>query len=218
MAQRGLSPRDVGRHTRDGRARDSKATLIRCAIEVMGEKGYDGTSIRDIAAKANVSVAALYYYYPSKLDLLREFLYDAHNVLISRLERELFRAGADPRQRLETFVATLINSHLHTPWSQLAGKVAHREYARLEEPDRRVIAQRRERIYELVEEVILAGAEEGLYRSDYAREKARAIVSLSGSVVEWFAESGMTIPEVVALYQEFASGIASAARPRVARK
>ena len=43
-------------------------------IEVMGEVGYEGASMRDMAARAGVSVAALYYHFASKLDLLREFL------------------------------------------------------------------------------------------------------------------------------------------------
>ena len=45
--------------------------MMRAAVTVMGEDGYEGASMRDIAARAGVSVAALYYHFPSKQDLLR---------------------------------------------------------------------------------------------------------------------------------------------------
>ena len=47
---------------------------MRAAVAVMGEVGYEAASVRDMAARAGVSVAALYYHFPSKADLLREFL------------------------------------------------------------------------------------------------------------------------------------------------
>lgn len=70
--------------------------MLRAAVEVMGEDGYEGASIRDMAARANVSVAALYYHFPSKLDLLREFLDEAHEVILTRLDRRLW--GRTPRR------------------------------------------------------------------------------------------------------------------------
>ena len=60
---------------------------MRTAIGLMGEEGYEGTSTRDIAAAAGVSVAALYHHFPSKLDLLREFLHEAHDVVNGRVAR-----------------------------------------------------------------------------------------------------------------------------------
>jgi len=74
---------------------------MRAAVEVMGEDGYEGASIRDMAARADVSVAALYYHFPSKLDLLREFLDEAYDVTMARIERRLASAGDKPAARLD---------------------------------------------------------------------------------------------------------------------
>ena len=38
---------------------------MRAAVEVMGEDGYEGASIRDMAARSGVTVAAIYYHFPS---------------------------------------------------------------------------------------------------------------------------------------------------------
>src|SRR3546814_8407792 len=90
---------------------------MRTAVGLMAEKGYEGTSTRDIASAAGVSVAALYYHFPSKLDLLREFLHEAHEVVLARLAKELDAAGPDPLARLDVAVATLIWSNLHDEWA-----------------------------------------------------------------------------------------------------
>src|SRR4051812_43008898 len=95
------------------RERPGKAAIMRAAVEVMGEDGYEGASMRDMAARAGVSVAALYYHFPSKLDLLREFLDEAYDVTLNRLDRRLAAAGPSPPARLDEIVSTLIASHLH---------------------------------------------------------------------------------------------------------
>src|SRR3954465_13687508 len=111
-------------HRRD---RPGKAAIMRAAVEGMGEDGYEGASMRDMAARSGVSVAALYYHFPSKLDLLREFLAEAYDVTLARLGRRLATTPATPIARLDEIVAALIASHLHDEWAQLASNVAFRE-------------------------------------------------------------------------------------------
>src|SRR5690606_25412480 len=38
---------------------------LEAALEAFAERGYDGTSIREIAARAGLSVPGLYHHYPS---------------------------------------------------------------------------------------------------------------------------------------------------------
>jgi AcrR family transcriptional regulator len=45
---------------------DKKTHIINAAVELFAEKGFEGTSIRDIATKANVNVAMINYYFGSK--------------------------------------------------------------------------------------------------------------------------------------------------------
>ena len=45
---------------------DKKEYILTTALELFGQKGFEGTSIRDIACKANVNVAMISYYFGSK--------------------------------------------------------------------------------------------------------------------------------------------------------
>ena len=178
---------------------------MRAAVEVMGEAGYEGASIRDMAARAGVSVAALYYHFPSKLDLLREFLDEAYDITLARIERRLALVDDEPAARLDEIVGTLVWSHLHDDFAQLASNVSMREYTRLNPPERAAIEVKRKVLLDLVEEVVAA-----IGRSADPREAARAIITLSTSLVEPYAEIGRSLDDVVALYQRYARALAAA--------
>ncbi|QEC41219.1 TetR/AcrR family transcriptional regulator [Pseudobacter ginsenosidimutans] len=49
---------------------DKREQLINAAEELFAEKGFDGTSVRDIAQKADVNLAMISYYFGSKEKLL----------------------------------------------------------------------------------------------------------------------------------------------------
>jgi AcrR family transcriptional regulator len=53
---------------------DTKEKIVSAAIEVFAEKGKHGARMEQIAAKANVNKAMLYYYYSSKDNLFHEVL------------------------------------------------------------------------------------------------------------------------------------------------
>ena len=53
---------------------DKKTHIINTAIELFAEKGFEGTSIRDIATKADVNVAMINYYFGSKEKLFESML------------------------------------------------------------------------------------------------------------------------------------------------
>src|ERR1700753_496609 len=69
MSERPQPPpaRPVGRPRReDNRGRD----VLAAAVELFASRGFDATSIRDIATAAQVQPASVYYHYPSKEALL----------------------------------------------------------------------------------------------------------------------------------------------------
>lgn len=186
--------------------RPGKAAILRAAVEVMGEDGYEGSSTRDMAARAGVTVAALYHHFPSKLDLLREFLDEAHEITLARIERRL--AALDeptPVARLDEAVATLIATHLHDEFARRAANVALREHTRLAGRDRAAVDAQRARLLDL-----FAGLVEP-FDVDAPRETARAIVTLCSSLVEPFGTGELgSMADVIALHQTLARRLVGA--------
>ena len=183
--------------------RPGKAAIMRAAVEVMGEDGYEGASIRDMATQAGVSVAALYYHFPSKHDLLREFLDEALDVSLARIERRVAR-HTSPVEQLEEVVGTIIWSNLHDDFARRAAYVVSSEYTRLRPPERAAIEVKREALLDLVEKVVRDGVAQGEFTTDEPREAARAIVTLAQSTVGVEREINRSLEAIIELYQGFA--------------
>jgi AcrR family transcriptional regulator len=58
------------------RGRETRARIQAVAVELFTEQGYDGTSLREIAERLNVTKAALYYHFKSKEDIVASLVED----------------------------------------------------------------------------------------------------------------------------------------------
>lgn len=183
--------------------RPGKDAILRAAIEVMGIDGYEGASIRDMAARAGVSVAALYYHFPSKHDLLREFVEEALDVTFKRIERRVAR-HAGPVEQLKEVVGTIIWSNLHDDFARHAAYVVSSEYTRLNPPERAAIEVKRKALLDLVEGVVRDGVAKKKFKTAEPREAARAIVTLAQSTVGVEHEINRSLDDIIELYQSFA--------------
>jgi AcrR family transcriptional regulator len=70
---------------RESTGRDTKAEIHRAALELFSAKGYEKTSLREIAERVGITKASLYYHYSSKQDLLQAivgtFFDEMHEVI-----------------------------------------------------------------------------------------------------------------------------------------
>lgn len=100
--------RPVGRPRRDdNRGRD----ILNAAVELFASRGFDATSIREIAGEAGVQPASVYYHYPSKEALLSAIVDRAANLVAERLSAAA--VADDPWLRLEQACAAHLEVLLH---------------------------------------------------------------------------------------------------------
>ncbi len=190
-----------------GRQRPGKTAIMRAAVAVMGEVGYEAASVRDMAARANVSVAALYYHFPSKADLLREFLDEAWEVSLARLERRLRLAGDDPFARLDSVVGTIVAGQIHDDFAKLASNVALREHERLAPPERKPIEAKVRRLRLIVERVIAEGKTAGAFSIEEPRVGSKAVLALTNNLAKTLAAEGRSKDEVITIVQRFSRAV-----------
>ncbi|HET7658557.1 MAG TPA: forespore capture DNA-binding protein RefZ [Bacillales bacterium] len=65
---------------------NKKQKVIDSAVELFNAKGFDGTSVRDIAARAEVNVALISYYFGGKRALLENLMTSFYEGYISEIE------------------------------------------------------------------------------------------------------------------------------------
>ena len=72
--------------SRAERVKENRRALIRAATELVGERGYDETSIARITERAGLAHGTFYRYFKSRQDLFDQLLPDVGNDLIEFLK------------------------------------------------------------------------------------------------------------------------------------
>jgi AcrR family transcriptional regulator len=85
--------------------------ILDAAAKFFKEKGYAGTTMRDIAEHADVKTASLYYHFPSKAELLLA-VYEASANLLTSVVDDAIKDERDPWTRLQIACATHLQSIL----------------------------------------------------------------------------------------------------------
>jgi AcrR family transcriptional regulator len=109
-------PNDTEKVTRP-RGEDTRRRLIEAAHAQFLEKGYHGTSMRQIAQAAGLAVGGIYNHFASKEDVFVEVLdeYHPYHVIVPALEA----AGGDSLEAFLRQVVTEIRSVIHQQQNQL---------------------------------------------------------------------------------------------------
>jgi AcrR family transcriptional regulator len=93
---------------KQARSIEKRKKLLRAARMLFAEKGYEATSIQQIAAKSGTAAGAFYTYFPSKRQLLVVLM----NELLQRLASLSLQpaGGADVRVGLRNFLARVFRA------------------------------------------------------------------------------------------------------------
>jgi TetR/AcrR family transcriptional regulator, cholesterol catabolism regulator len=85
------------------RSSDTLDRLFGAAVELLGERGYAGTTVDDIVARAGVAKGTVYYHFRSKAGLVAALLDDGLERLAALFEQEV-QGAHGPQARLRALV------------------------------------------------------------------------------------------------------------------
>jgi AcrR family transcriptional regulator len=187
---------------RDPATLSSSDQILLAALECFVERGYHGTTIRQVATRAGVSVPGLYHHFPSKLTLLERLIDGTMDDLIEQTESALEGAGDDPVDRFNAVVVAHVQFHCARPEESFVGNT---ELRSLSAHARRRIIGKRDRQQRIFDAVVDGGVRDGVFHVSEPLEASRAIVSMCTAVANWFRRTGpMTADEIVDTYRDLA--------------
>lgn len=96
----------------DEEKRNARERLLDAAQRLFCEKGYEGTSVRDITAEANCNLAAVNYHFGGKDQLYLEMFRRQMKKNIDRQLETLDRISRDPDATLEDLIRGLVEPPL----------------------------------------------------------------------------------------------------------
>ena len=164
---------------RRGRPGYDLDSLLRVAVAVFNERGYDGTSMEDLAARLGISKSAIYHHVSSKTELLRLAVDRALDALVAVVSQPQGDTAVD---RLESVLRGSVRVLVaELPFVTLLLRVRGNTDA-----ERRALTRRRELDHMLTALVQDAVAEGSLRPDIDPALTARLLFGTVNSLIDWY--------------------------------
>ncbi|MFZ2526122.1 MAG: TetR/AcrR family transcriptional regulator [Rhodococcus sp. (in: high G+C Gram-positive bacteria)] len=167
---------------------------LAAALEAFAERGYDGTSIREVAARAGLSVPGLYHHYPSKQALLVSLTTTVMNDLLDRSRRAFAEAGPSPSEKFDAVVESLLRFHM---FRRNEAFVASTEMRSMEPESRAAFVALRDSQQRMIDEIVREGVTTGAFGTPYPEDASRAVTTMCVAVASWYRAGGPQSPDEI---------------------
>ncbi|RLB02834.1 MAG: hypothetical protein DRG83_07910 [Deltaproteobacteria bacterium] len=180
--------------------------LFRVSTQLFKEKGYRGTSMRDISAALVIKTSSIYHYINSKEELLKKIALKGMNMLLDAGKR-ISAEQISPAEKLQKLVEShtkLICENLDLFTVTLRELTPSNAASFWEE-----IVDHRDQYEKIVRGIISEGKKLGAFREIDERMAGFALLGMINWIIRWYNPGGSKSPaEIAALWFEiFIGGI-----------
>lgn len=175
--------------------------ILDAALAALYEHGYHGTTVRDIARRADLTVPALYYHHENKQAILFALMDAAIERSVALCQQAVAEAHGDPEPAFVNLVEALVR------FMATSGKMAFldSEIRSLTAEHRETYAAKRAVVEQLVLSTIEDGVEAGIFRVTVPQTTARALLGMIQQIPLWYRPRGpLSVDGVVAQYVDIA--------------
>ncbi|UFH31094.1 TetR/AcrR family transcriptional regulator [Chryseobacterium sp. C-71] len=111
--------------------KEKQKKILDVAVELFKEKGYMGSSVRDLAAKLNIKAASLYAHIRSKEEILEWICFGIAHEFFAQLQ-EIKNTNLPPKEKLNLFIDKHLSvvlesrdvTHIYSnEWKHLDGRL-----------------------------------------------------------------------------------------------
>ena len=177
----------------------TKEDILEAAARIFGEKGFDATSMQDIADAVHLQKASLYYHFDSKQEILAAILDHALDIINITLEAVLAQSLSPDeklRHAMVSYLQTIADNR------NLAAVLLF-ELRSLDPELKARHASRREKFERLWRDLIIEGKQVGAFNSIDPSVTGRAILGVMNWTVTWYRNDGpRSAKEIANLYAD----------------
>lgn len=174
--------------------RDQIRTL---AAEMFFDRGYEATTMRELAAALEIKSASLYYFFPHKEQILFELIESVVTQLVSGA-RSLIKREKTAELKLAAVVVNHVVLHALRPKESTLGDS---ELRSLSAEHVRINVRHRDQYERVVLRVLQEGATEGRFELIEPKLTAYAIIAQSSHVGTWYRARGrLALDQVTETY------------------
>lgn len=178
------------------RAEATRARLLEAAVTAFAEKGFHGTTTRDIAGAAGMSPAAVYVHHRSKEELLFLISREGHQQALDVVHTAR-ASSADPVEQVAAAGRAFAEFHAH---HHTVARILNYELAALSEEHRTEIDVLRTGIDRELRALVLDGVAAGVFDTPDPALAATALASMGVDIARWYREDGEWSPAQIGDY------------------
>jgi AcrR family transcriptional regulator len=180
--------------------------LLDQATQLFAAKGYEATSLQDIADVMGVSRPALYHYLRSKDDILAMLVEQVSQTFADVLSELAARPYVSPTQKLRELTSLLVRQRAEHP-DQF--RILDRSETVLPEPSGAAHLEAKRRVLREMTNIIDEGVRTGEFVAVDSRTAALSLLGMCNWVAWWF-RPGAEVQPVVDTMTEFGERMLSA--------
>ena len=174
-----LTPRGASNDRRWQEVLDAAAALFE-------QKGYQATTLQDVASKVKILAPSLYYYIRTKEDLLFSVMRRGHEFGLDLLDEPAEIAGADAETRLEAFIRRWMGGTYPPPI-----RLVERDIRFLSAEHQREVLGWRDQMDDYVAGIVRQGIDEGVFEEHVdPGVAASTLFVVLNATRTWFHEPG----------------------------
>ena len=171
------------------------AEILRESAKLFAERGYDGTSIQDIASAVGIKKASLYHFFADKAEIHATVVLSSITRLTA-LVYERQRGCVTAAEKVEAFARAHAQHIAESAPFYFTAALGYREIV---DPDAKAKVQRmRDGYEETLRAIIRGGIESGEFRELDVKLAARAIISCLNWMARWWRPDGPDSAETIA--------------------
>ena len=167
---------------------DSRQEILRTAARLFQQRGYDATSMNDVAAALKLSKGGLYHHFQSKAEILFEIMNHAMEITQERVINAV-SGIADPEQRLRALIRRHIEVVL-SPRDREITVMLHENHPLPPSLRKRINARKKDYVHFL--ENLIAEVQKSRRASGRVspRAAAFALLGMINWIYQWYKPEG----------------------------
>ena len=174
--------------------------ILEAASSLFIKRGYEGTTMQDIAQELDISRSSLYYYFKNKEEILVS-LTEGLTVAAQQLASQVVEQGKAPEEALRELVHQHAKLILYRP---VQFRVVDQAEGSLPEKQRKIAESARRILLLRFSEVIQRGIDVGRFRLVNAKVAAFSIIGMCNWTAWWFkADGAKTAEEIAEMLADF---------------
>ena len=184
---------------REVRYKEKRKKILRCAARLFAKKGYEKSSLEEIAAQLKLSKGSLYHYVESKDEVLYLIQMDALDAILQLINVVSF-SNQSPSNKLRDIIKGYINI---VTQKDVIGALRQQELILPQKWRSKIIAAR-DRFDEACRQVIQDGIAAGEFQAVNWKMSYMATIGSLNGILKWFSPQGeLSVEEICEAMTDF---------------